>query len=72
MYAEGNNTSAIARILNIMKLPTKHQGKGWQQNTVAKTLKREEVYVEGRAKALLNKLDAMSFKLHTACPVSTL
>ena len=47
MYAEGNNTSAIARILNTMKIPTKHQGKGWQQNTVAKILKREGVYVEG-------------------------
>ena len=48
MYAEGNNTSAIARILNTMKIPTKHQGKGWQQNTVAKILKREGVYVEKR------------------------
>ena len=50
MYAEGNNTSAIARILNTMKIPTKHQGKGWQQNTVAKILKRDGVYILGRAK----------------------
>ena len=50
MYAEGNNTSAIARILNTMKIPTRHQGKGWQQNTVAKILKREGVYVEGHVR----------------------
>ena len=50
MYAEGNNTSTIARILNTMRITTKHQGKGWQQNTAAKILKREGVYVEGRAK----------------------
>ena len=49
MYGEGMNTSAIARCLNTMKLPTKKQGKGWHQNTVAKILKREEAcYVEGR------------------------
>ena len=47
MYAEGINTSAIARFLNIMKIPTKQQGKGWHQNTVAKILKREGVRVEG-------------------------
>ena len=48
MYGEGMNTSAIARCLNAMKLPTKMQGRGWQQNTVAKILKREGVYVVGR------------------------
>ena len=48
MYGEGMNTSAITRCLNAMKLPTKQQGKGWHQNTVAKILKREGVYVEGR------------------------
>ena len=48
MYSEGMNTSAIARCLNAMRLSTKQQGKGWQQNTVAKILKREGVYVEGR------------------------
>ena len=45
MYAEGVNTSAIARFLNIMKIPTKQQGKGWHQNTVAKILKREGGYM---------------------------
>ena len=45
MYHEGNSTSAIARCLNAMKLPTKQQGKGWHQNTVATILKREGVYV---------------------------
>ena len=48
MYAEGNNTSAIARFLNTMRIPTKQQGKKWYQNTVAKILKREGVYVMGR------------------------
>ena len=48
MYDEGLSVSAIARCLNAMKLPTKQQGKGWHQNTVAKILKREGVYVEGR------------------------
>ena len=48
MYGEGMNTSAIARCLNTIKLPTKKQGKGWHQNTVAKVLKKEGVYVEGR------------------------
>ena len=46
MYAEGINTVAIARCLNAMKVPTKRQGKGWHQNTVATILKREGVYVE--------------------------
>ncbi len=48
MYSEGVSTSAIARFLNTMKIPTKQQGKGWQQNTVAKILKKEGVYVVGR------------------------
>ena len=48
MYGEGMNTSAIARCLNAMKLPTKQQGRGWHQNTVATILKREGVYVVGR------------------------
>ena len=48
MYAEGINTVAIARCLNAMKVPTKRQGKGWHQNTVATILKREGVYVERR------------------------
>ena len=47
MYREGINTMAIARCLNTMKLPTKNQGKCWHQNTVAKILKREGVYVVG-------------------------
>ena len=50
MYSEGIITSAIARLLNTMKIPTKQQGKGWHQNTVAKILKREGVYVEGGKK----------------------
>ena len=41
MYSKGVSTSAIARFLNTMKIPTKQQGKGWHQNTVAKILKRE-------------------------------
>ena len=48
MYREGMNTMAIARCLNAMKLPTKNQGRCWHQNTVAKILKREGVYVEKR------------------------
>ena len=54
MYAEGMNTSAIARCLNAMRLPTKQQGKGWQQNTVAKILKREGIYVVGRKDRVLS------------------
>ena len=49
MYSEGVSTSAIARFLNTMKIPTKQQGKGWHQNTVAKILKRGGVHVEARA-----------------------
>ena len=41
MYAEGMSASAIARCLNAMKLPTKRQGKGWHNCTVAEILKRE-------------------------------
>ena len=62
MYREGMNTMAIARCLNAMKLPTKQReresgrqasmskanGRCWHQNTVAKILKREGVYVVGR------------------------
>ena len=48
MYREGMGTNAIARFLNVMKIPIKQQGKGWHQNTVAKILKREGVYVERR------------------------
>ena len=48
MYSEGNSTHAIARFLNTMKVPTKQQGKGWHQNTVATILKREGVYIVGR------------------------
>ena len=50
MHSEGLTTMAIARFLNTMKIPTKQQGKGWHQNTVAKILKREGVYVEGGKK----------------------
>ena len=64
MYAEGNNTSSIARFLNTMKIPTKRleresdgqasmnevNGKGWHYCTVATILKREGVYVVGRKK----------------------
>ena len=45
MYSEGISTNAIARFFNTMKIPTKQQGKSWHQNTVAKILKREGVYV---------------------------
>ena len=47
MYSEGISTNAIARFLNTMKLPTKQQGKSWHQNTVAKVLKKEGVYLRG-------------------------
>ena len=50
MYREGNSTSAIARFLNTMKIPTKQQGKGWHNCTVAEILRREGVYVVGGAK----------------------
>ena len=39
MYAEGNNTSAIARFLNTMKIPTKQQDKRWHHHTIAQILK---------------------------------
>lgn len=48
MYSEGISTGAIARFLNTMKIPTKRQGKGWHNYTVATILKREGVYVVGR------------------------
>ena len=32
--------NAIDRFLDATKIPTKQQGKGWHQNTVAKILKR--------------------------------
>ena len=48
MYHEGNSTSAIARFLNTMKIPTKQQGKGWHNCTVTDILRREGVYVSGK------------------------
>ena len=51
MYLEGMNTMAIARCLNAMRLPTKNQGKCWHQNTIAKILKREGVYIPGKVLA---------------------
>ncbi len=48
MYAEGISTNAIARYLNTMKIPTKQQGKGWHNCTVAEILKREGVYISGK------------------------
>ncbi len=48
MYAEGISTNAIARFLNSMKIPTKQQGKGWHNCTVAEILKREGVYISGK------------------------
>ena len=48
MYGEGVSTSAIARFLNTMKIPTKQRGKGWHNYTVAEILKQEGVYVEIR------------------------
>ena len=44
MYSEDNGTNAIARFLNTMKIPTKQQGKGWHNYTVAEILKREGTY----------------------------
>ena len=48
MYAEGIGTNAIARYLNTMKIPTKQQGKGWHNCTVAEILKREGVCISGK------------------------
>ena len=48
MYVEGNSTSAIARFLNTMKVPTKQQGKDWHHYTITQILKRAGVYVERR------------------------
>ena len=48
MYSEGVSTAAIARFLNTMKIPTKQQGKGWHNCTVAEILKQEGVYAKGR------------------------
>ena len=48
IYSAGVSTSAIARFLNTMKIPTKQQGKGWHQNTIAKILRLEGVYIVGR------------------------
>ena len=45
MYSEGVSISAIARFLDVMKIPTKQQGKGWHNCTVAAILEREGVYV---------------------------
>ena len=45
MYSEGVSTAAIARFLDTMKVPTKQQGKGWHNWTVAEILKREGIYV---------------------------
>ena len=45
MYSkEGLYPQAIAKLLDTMKIPTKHQGKGWHHNTVIKILKREGIY----------------------------
>ena len=48
MYSEGLSASAIARLLDTMKIPTKQQGKGWHHHTITQILKRERVYVGGR------------------------
>ena len=48
MYGEGLSTNAIARFLNTMKTPTKQQGKGWHNYTVAEILRREGVYASGK------------------------
>ena len=48
MYAEGISTNAIARFLNTMKVPTKQQGKGWHNYTIAEILKREGVCSSGK------------------------
>ena len=48
MYSEGMSAAAIVRLLNTMKLPTRHQGRGWSNFMVIALLKREGVYVERR------------------------
>ncbi len=50
MYAEGVSTSAIARFLATMKIPTKQQGNGWHSNMVVKILKREGVYTGSKVR----------------------
>ncbi len=41
---EGLHPTAIARLLDAMKVPTKKQGKGWHHHMVITILKREGVY----------------------------
>ncbi len=40
--------TAIARLLNIMKVPTRKQGKGWHHDMVITILKREGIYKQTR------------------------
>lgn len=45
MYKEeGLHPKAIARLLDTMKVPTKHQGKSWHHHTITTILKREGIY----------------------------
>ena len=45
MYSkEGLHPRVIARLLDSMKIPTKHRGKGWHHHTVITILKREGIY----------------------------
>ena len=46
MYIEGMSFTAIARLLDTMKIPTKQQGKGWRYDMIVTILKREGIYVE--------------------------
>lgn len=49
MYGEeGLGPTAIARILNTMKVPTKKQGKGWDHSVIADILIREGIYKQTR------------------------
>lgn len=48
MYSEGMSAAAIVRLLNIMRLPTRQQGRGWSSFMAIALLKREGVYVERR------------------------
>ncbi|MBX9766326.1 MAG: recombinase family protein [Bdellovibrionales bacterium] len=49
MYKEENLApTAIARILDAMKIPTKKQGKKWDHSIVIDILKREGIYIQSR------------------------
>ena len=44
MYTDGMSSTASARLLDTMKIPTKQQGKDWRYDMIVTILKREGVY----------------------------